>query len=303
MRDRTSEKRRGRPDPRAARSWRRGPPGSEGRWSLRSARFGKMPSPTERRTALARALLERYGVVTREAAHAEGIAGGFSAVYEVLKAMEDAGRVRRGYFVAERGATQFALPGADDRLRAAREPEGAPKIVVLAATDPANPYGASLAWPHVEEGSRPKPPQDGAPGSASAPPSRPKPPQDGAPGSASAPPSRPKPQRAAGAKVILRDGALLGWLGRREEALLTFLPSDEPHATTAANDLVAAVTGMITQSPSRRALLLATIDGKDASSHPLAPLFVRAGFVKKTGSAMLLRRHADTHLRLVARDA
>jgi ATP-dependent Lhr-like helicase len=109
--------------------------------------------------------------------------------------------------------------------------------------------------------------------------------------------------RAAGAKVILRDGALLGWLGRREEALLTFLPAEEPLAATAANDLVAAVAGMIASSPSRRAILLATIDGKDASSHPLAPLFERAGFVKKTGSAMLLRRYSDTHLRLVARDA
>src|SRR6185436_6070469 len=80
------------------------------------------PTETERRAALTRVLLERHGVLTREAVHAEGIAGGFSAVYDVLRAMEDAGRVRRGYFVAGLGALQFALPGADDRLRSHREP-------------------------------------------------------------------------------------------------------------------------------------------------------------------------------------
>ncbi|MDP9148678.1 MAG: DEAD/DEAH box helicase, partial [Myxococcota bacterium] len=116
--------------------------GSEGRWSLRASRLGEVSSATERSAALARALLERYGVLTREAVHAEGIQGGFSAVYDVLKAMEDAGRVRRGYFLAGRGATQFALPGADDRLRGVREASDTPRTVVLAATDPANPYGA-----------------------------------------------------------------------------------------------------------------------------------------------------------------
>jgi ATP-dependent Lhr-like helicase len=279
MQGRTGEKKRGRPGPRPATGsapglrpatgWRRSAPGSEGRWSLRRVRReGHGPSDTERRAALARALLERYGVVTREAAHAEGIAGGFTAVYEVLKAMEEAGRVRRGYFVAERGATQFALPGADDRLRAAREvgEPARPQLVILAATDPANPYGASLAWP-----------ERGAQG--------------------------PRPQRAAGAKVILRDGALLAWLGRREEALLTFLPTEEPQAAACASDLVAKVAELVTSSASRRAVLIATIDGVPASSHPVAPLFQRAGFVKKTGSALLLRRYADTQLRLVARDA
>ena len=93
------------------------------RRALVAASVAHSPSPSEpeRRTALARALLDRYGVVTREAAHAEGIAGGFSAVYDVFKALEDQGRVRRGYFVEGRGGAQFALPGADDRLRALRE--------------------------------------------------------------------------------------------------------------------------------------------------------------------------------------
>src|SRR5204863_1242326 len=95
----------------------------------------------------ATALLERYGVVTRVGVAAEDFGGGFSAVYPVLKAMEDAGRARRGYFVEGLGAAQFAVPGAEDRLRALRESPAEPLTLVLAATDPANPYGAVLPWP------------------------------------------------------------------------------------------------------------------------------------------------------------
>ena len=89
----------------------------------------------------------RYGVLTREVAGAEGIYGGFSAVYNVLKAMEDAGRIRRGYFVAEVGATQFALPAALELMRSLRETPDEPETLVLSATDPANPYGTMLKWP------------------------------------------------------------------------------------------------------------------------------------------------------------
>src|SRR6266496_2821319 len=112
---------------------------SGGRWSLVDSLRAANLTPTERVTARVHQLLERHGIVTREAVQAEGLAGGFAAVYGVLKAMEDAGRVRRGYFVAGRGATQFALPGAVDRLRALREPGEEPRYVFLAATDPANP--------------------------------------------------------------------------------------------------------------------------------------------------------------------
>ncbi|MEO8639327.1 MAG: DEAD/DEAH box helicase, partial [Chloroflexota bacterium] len=133
-----------------------GPPRAAGRWSLVADLVGEGRSPTERSHAQAIALLERHGVVTREAVLAEGIAGGFAAVYPVLKAMEEAGRARRGYFVAGLGAAQFALPGAVDRLRAARDTdlEGGPEIVVLAAGDPAQPYGASLPWPRATESER-----------------------------------------------------------------------------------------------------------------------------------------------------
>ena len=99
------------------------------------------------------ALLERHGVLTRDAVASEGIVGGFGAVYPILRTMEERGRVRRGYFVEGLGGAQFALPGAVDRLRATREPgdeaarDSAARTIVLAATDPANPYGAALPWP------------------------------------------------------------------------------------------------------------------------------------------------------------
>ncbi|HEV7887780.1 MAG TPA: DEAD/DEAH box helicase, partial [Acidimicrobiales bacterium] len=149
-----------------------GPPTAQGRWSLvsrelagggpagadagRGAGAGAgggpgaaLVSSTESATALAGTLLERYGVLTREAVRGEGVPGGFARVYPVLRAMEEAGRIRRGYFVAGLGGAQFALPGAVDRLRAFREgeAEGQPGAVVLAATDPANPYGVALPWP------------------------------------------------------------------------------------------------------------------------------------------------------------
>ena len=92
-------------------------------------------------------MLDRYGVLTRETALAEGVSGGFAGVYPVLKALEERGEVRRGYFVAGLGAAQFALPGAVDRLRAVRQVEQAEAPIVLAATDPAQPYGAAVAWP------------------------------------------------------------------------------------------------------------------------------------------------------------
>ncbi|MGH9176925.1 MAG: Lhr family helicase, partial [Acidimicrobiales bacterium] len=126
--------------PRPGRLTMLGPPRGQGRWSV-VERGGV--SPTEAATAQAGALLERHGVLTREAVRGEGVAGGFAAVYPVLRAMEESGRVRRGYFVAGLGGAQFALPGAVDRLRADRRAT-AGEALVLAATDPANAYGLSL---------------------------------------------------------------------------------------------------------------------------------------------------------------
>ncbi len=118
--------------------------------------------------AIAQQLLARHGVVTREGVAAESIPGGFGSVYTVLKAMEETGRVRRGYFVAGLGATQFSLPGALDLLRSLRDAGGndTPDVAVLAATDPANPFGATLKWPSRQPTQNPLNTQNN-PGSAS----------------------------------------------------------------------------------------------------------------------------------------
>lgn len=124
-------------------------------------------------------LLERYGVLTREAALGEGNEGGFAGIYPVLKALEEQGHVRRGYFVAGLGAAQFALAGAVDRIRQASADEAA---VVLAATDPAQPFGASLSWPET----------------------------DG------------RPSRSAGALVVLHNGDAVAYLERGGKSMISF---------------------------------------------------------------------------------
>src|SRR5438132_10227585 len=127
---------------------RLGPPAAAGRWSLVSDLLHPQPSTTEHLHAMAGVLLQRYGVLTREAALGESISGGFAALYPVLRAMEEAGKIRRGYFIDGLGGLQFALPGAVDRLRGSRDEES--KVVALAAADPANPYGTSIPWPEHE---------------------------------------------------------------------------------------------------------------------------------------------------------
>ena len=225
-------------------------PGSEGRWSLLMPHGGEQPTATERQTSVATQLLERYGVVTREMVASEGVAGGFSGIYPVFKAMEETGRVRRGYFVAGLGAAQFAAPGADDRLRerrTAEEPEGA---LVLAANDPANPYGAALPWPErtVDEGMR--------------------------------------PGRAAGARVILFDGQLVGYLGKTGQHLLTFLPENEPERSAARIALVDAVLKLTT---AEQPVFLTKIDGGSPGDSPLGRALEDAGFIP-TSRGMLHRR-------------
>jgi ATP-dependent Lhr-like helicase len=194
----------------AFRSRRSTPPTAEGRWSLVSARIASSVTPTEWSTALARQLLSRYGVMTREVAAAEGIAGGFSAVYDVLKAMEDAGRIRRGYFVTAVGATQFALPAALDLLRSLKDAPDDPEVVLLAATDPANPYGTILRWPATgeqAEGGR-------------------------------------APTRTVGSLVILINGTLAAYISRGARQLLVFLPEDEPARSSLARALAERLAGL-----------------------------------------------------------
>ncbi|MGH7280444.1 MAG: Lhr family helicase, partial [Polyangiaceae bacterium] len=252
---------------RRTRAWRNGTngggaplPGTEGRWSLRAGRWFEPRSMTERGAALARTLLERYGVVTREAVQSESVPGGFSAVYRVFKAMEDAGHVRRGYFVAGRGAAQFALPGADDRLRSMRDADDA-RTFVLASTDPANPFGAILPWPLGDVTDDERSSQDDV--------------------------TRPRPQRAAGTRVVIHDGMLIGFLSRAADQLLTFLPRDEPEKSDGGRALAEALAGIV-DSGRAKALFLTLIDGFPANTSPLAPALARAGF--QMGARGLLRR-------------
>jgi ATP-dependent Lhr-like helicase len=217
---------------------------------------------TDKRAALARTLLDRYGVVGRESAEAEGLPGGFSEVYDVLKAMEEAGRIRRGYFVAPMGATQFAVPGAVDRLRALRDPARLGRTIVLAATDPANAYGAALPWPSSK-----------ASGSG-----------DLGIGTG--------PQRAGGTLVVLHDGELIGWLGRRGDALLTFVdPGKEGYAHLATR-LAEALAGLVDKGR-RKVLLLRSIDGAPPKESPLHEALVAAGF--SPGARGLHRRRSTSH--------
>ncbi len=147
------------PAPHARRQGRRpslpsrtGPPAGAGRWSLVPERI---PDATRRLHAQAEQLLSRHGIVTPGVVGAEKINGGFSAVYPILKAMEERGICRRGYFVDGLGGAQFALPGAVDRMRGLIDvPRGDLRTEVLAATDPANPYGAALPWPERDGGHR-----------------------------------------------------------------------------------------------------------------------------------------------------
>ena len=233
-------------------------PTMAGRWSLLPDRD---PDPTRRSHALAEALLDRHGVVTRGAVMAERAPGGFAGVYTVLKAFEEAGRVRRGYFVEGLGAAQFAAPGAVDSMRALSKPKqdeplwtspvpggwdgpSSPqaqqrrrrddaRAIVLASTDPANPYGAALSWP-VTEGH--------------------------------------KPGRKAGALVVLVDGRLVLYVERGGKTLLSFA-DDEDSVGPAADALALAV-----REGALGKLTVEKTDGAPALASALGAALEAAGF-------------------------
>jgi ATP-dependent Lhr-like helicase len=228
--------------PRAGRLTALGPPEAAGRWSLVDVeRSGG--SPTERLHATALALLDRHGVLVREAVMAEGIDGGFAGVYPVLRALEDTGRIRRGYFVEGLGAAQFALAGAIDRLRAVRDPAtargDAPAVRVLAAADPANPYGAAIPWPRRGGDDR-----------------------------------RPLP-RAAGASVVLVDGVAALYVERGGKTLQTLPAFDDPDVAAAA---VPALRRLIGEGRDRE-LVVTKVDGLPVGQSPHRDALLRAGFV------------------------
>ena len=224
----------------AARSRRRAAaPAVQGRWSLTEPLLRAAADPGSRRRALAELLLERYGIVTREQVRAEGVPGGFQALYPELAALETLGIARRGYFVEGLGGAQFALPGAVERLRGpGSSSPGEERPLVLSAVDPAQPYGAVLPWP----------PREGAGGGRT-------------------------PARVAGAFVVLLDGEPALYLERGGRGLQTLLPAGDPRLERALDGLVeAARRGQIGR------LALEKVDGEPALASPLGPQLLAAGF-------------------------
>ncbi len=217
---------------------RRGAPTqTQGRWSLTAPLFSPAEGAGERRRALAELLLERYGVVTREQVLAEGVRGGFALLYDSFGALETLGLCRRGYFIEGMGGAQFALPGAVERLRAAAPAQAAAPLV-LAAVDPAQPYGACLPWPRAGDGAG-------------------------------------RPARTDGAYVVLEQagGLLYVERGGRSIVRLAGAAADEAAFLRGLEALAGAVrAGRVPK------LALERIDGEPALSSPVRDLLVELGF-------------------------
>jgi ATP-dependent Lhr-like helicase len=259
----------------------------QGRWSLTAPLFAgglqgaagaTGPSPTaERRRTLAELLLERYGIVTREQVLAEGVAGGFAVLYDTFCNLETLGICRRGYFIEGMGGAQFALPGAVERLRAAPPAAGPPppaagrpalgqasedaqdaRTLVLAAVDPAQPYGAALPWPHRPRRGK----RAGAAAGAEA-------------GKES---GGGRPARVAGAYVVLVDDQPALYVERGGRGLLTLITA--PADTQEADLLPRALAALARAARAGRIgkLALERIDGRPAIGSELADLLVELGF-------------------------
>jgi ATP-dependent Lhr-like helicase len=233
------------------RSRRTTPPTAQGRWSLNDAAFAAARNSPTKQTewshAIAQQLLTRYGVVFRETAHAENLPGGFSAVYDVLKALEESGRVRRGYFAADLGATQFAMLATVDLLRSLRiTQQEQSEVVMLAATDPANPYGALLRWPTApEEGS--------------------------------------SLTRSVGARVVLVDGALAAYFRRGNPNVQILMPEEEPQRSQMARALAEFLVQHVQRGDNpegrgRTSMLITHVNGIPVAEHLIARFLLDAGF-------------------------
>jgi ATP-dependent Lhr-like helicase len=237
---------------RPAMPTRTGPPTVAGRWS-------RLPdrelNTTRRTTARTEALLERHGVLTRGAVMAEQVIGGFSAVYPVLRAFEENNRARRGYFVETLGAAQFGTPGSIDRLRTFASPDRVPGgAVVLAATDPANVYGAALPWPERPAAGDPEAVDVGE-------------------GTAARKASGHRAGRKAGALVVLVDGELVLYVERGGKTLLSWT-EDELVLKEAATALSSAVS-----AGALGRMVVQKADGASVhESTPLSAALQAAGF-------------------------
>jgi ATP-dependent Lhr-like helicase len=214
--------------------------GPGGRWSLVRDLIHQEITSTERAHAWAATLLERHAIVARETGAVEALGGGFGSVYGVLRSLEDAGRLRRGYFVEGLGGMQFAYPGIVDRLRRERDAARDGTAVALAATDPANPYGWLLPWPALTaEG-------EGNP---------------------------PVARRAAGSVVALVDGLPVMYLDRNGRRLRTFVAVDDTQLARA----LSALRGVARARPART-LTIEHVGSVPAIRSSLAPLMKEAGF-------------------------
>ena len=233
------------------RSRREAPLSGEGRWSLVESRLCERGSDTAFGTAVAQQLLARYGLVTREVPLSESVTGGFSGVYAVLRAMEEGGRIRRGLFVADLGAAQFALPPVVDLLRSLRDEPDEPEIVTLSAADPANAWGALAAWPALEAGVA-------------------------------------RASRSVGAKVVLVNGALAAYIGRGGRQIFAWLPPDEPERSRFARAVAGQLAQVAARS--RSGFEVEDINSGPARAHPLAPFLESAGFQAGPSSFYWLRR-------------
>ena len=219
--------------------------GAQGRWSLVDSRIPADQDVTRWAAAEARQLLNRFGIVSRDAAVAENIPGGYSSIYPVLKTMEEGGHVRRGMFVTGLGAAQFALPAAVDMLRSARKETESAESVAIAASDPANPYGVLIPWPRIEG-------EDAPHGLA----------------------------RASGATVVLVNGALAAFVRRKNPAIRVFLPDEDPERSDVGRAVAAKLAELaVKRQAGRYGLLVGEINGAPAREHFLASFLKDAGFV------------------------
>jgi len=211
----------------------------QGRWSLTAPLLDREDGATNlsaRRRALAELLLERYGILTREQVRAEGVPGGFAGIYPELSQLETLGIARRGYFVEGLGGAQFALPGAVERLRGA--PDRDSDSLVLAAVDPAQPYGAALQWPRREG-------DDGRRG----------------------------PTRVPGAYVVLGGGEPVLYLERGGKGLLTLVDGADARLDAA----LAALAEEVRRGRIKR-IALEHVDREPALASPLGPALIALGF-------------------------
>ncbi len=216
------------------------PSAAAGRWSLVSALLHDDADPTARAHARALQLLERHGVASRDVLALESLPGGWSALYPVYREMEEMGKLRRGHFVEGYSGAQFAYAGAVDRLRAARHFGDEPVVRVLAAGDPAQPFGALVPWPTPRS-------------------------------------ERARPRRSAGARVVLVDGELILFLDGSGRRVWSFPAADESRGDEILTRAVRALHRLF-DDRTRRALRIEEIDAEPAARSALADPFTRAGF-------------------------